>query len=559
MERADEARRDGADGAGVSSFEAMVGPELAAALTARGWESLTEVQLAVLEPGTRGRDLRVSSQTGSGKTVAIGIALRELIESARGSASGPRALVIVPTRELARQVQGELSWLYARLGAKVASLTGGQSYDDEHRALAQRPDVVVGTPGRVLDHLEHGSLELSSIGAVVLDEADQMLDLGFREALEAILARAPEQRRSHLVSATFGPEVLRLADRMQRDPMHVQGTRLGEANRDIEHVAHVVEPRQRFDAIVNVLLAQPDDKALVFARTRADVAQIANDLADIGFAVLPLSGEMEQRERNRALAAFRRGAVRVLVATDVAARGLDVQDVALVLHVDPPSDSDAYTHRSGRTGRAGRKGRSVLLLAPREVGSVRRVLGRTRIDVRIAPLPSAEALRRAADERCFETLTQPLTESDDAAVDPRVEELARRLAQHGDVERTLARLLAGSALATGPQPREVASVTLRSEAVRGGRPPRDARDWAVFHVTWGARQGADPRRILAVVCRRGRVTSQEVGGIRVGPNGSLVQIAMEAAPRFAEHARRRDPRAPSVAIRPERGAEDQPS
>ncbi|MDQ3033839.1 MAG: DEAD/DEAH box helicase, partial [Myxococcota bacterium] len=333
-----------------AGFADVLDPALVAALEEKGFTALTQVQRAVLDPAAAGRDLRISSQTGSGKTVAIGFVLHELVAAERTDPkAGPAALVIAPTRELARQVESELSWLYAKMGARVATITGGASYRDEHRALAARPHVVVGTPGRIIDHLDRGTLDVSSVGAVVLDEADRMLDLGFREALESILARTPETRRTHLVSATFADDVRRLADRVQKRAMHVEGTRLGAANVDIEHIVHMVDPRQRFDAVVNLLLAHHDARTLVFARTRADVADIAESLSEAGFGVAPLSGEMEQRERSRALSAFKRGSVRVLVATDVAARGLDVQDVTLVLHVEPPTDADSYTHRSGRT------------------------------------------------------------------------------------------------------------------------------------------------------------------------------------------------------------------
>ena len=191
-----------------------------------------------------------------------------------------------------------------------------------------------------------------------------MLDLGFREDLEAILAMLPAERRSHLVSATFSRDVVALADRFQKDPVHVEGTRLGEANADIEHVVHLVEPCQRVDALVNLLLADEEAKSLVFARTRADVARIAGELAEAGFVVRTLSGEMEQPERDRALAAFRQGGVQALVATDVAARGIDVRDIARVIQIEPPTDVETYTHRSGRTGRAGKQGTSVLFVAP---------------------------------------------------------------------------------------------------------------------------------------------------------------------------------------------------
>jgi ATP-dependent RNA helicase DeaD len=286
-------------------------PAIARAFTERGYTTLTAVQRAVLEPELAGKDLRISSQTGSGKTAALGLVLAPLAmqgapvraselppapnhggrahmtgpREAGPRAKGPRALVLAPTRELARQIEEELNWLYAHVGARVAVLSGGASYRDEHRALARGPAVIVGTPGRLLDHLGQGSFDPSGIAAVVLDEADQMLDLGFAEDLEQILSRVPDERRTHLVSATFPPEVIALADRVQREPVAVQGTRLGVANVDIEHVVHLVDPHERIDALVNVLLAHGDQRTLVFTRTRAGAQEIGELLHDAGFRV----------------------------------------------------------------------------------------------------------------------------------------------------------------------------------------------------------------------------------------------------------------------------------
>jgi ATP-dependent RNA helicase DeaD len=290
----------------------------------------------------------------------------------------------------------------------------------------------------------------------------------------------------------------------------------------------------------------------VFARTRADVAEIADVLSQTGLAVAPLSGELEQRERTRALEAFKRGVIRVLVATDVAARGIDVPEIDLVIHVQPPRDIDDYTHRSGRTGRAGRKGISAVLVSPRELPSTRHVLAQGRLHPRTAPVPTAATIRRAQDERIIATFTA----ADAAPVDERTAALARRLVESGDPEITIARLLAQ--VSTGPEPREIQTFEDRPAIVRPAiarpviRSPRAEaanRDWILFQVSWGQRNGADPRRLLALVCRRGKITSQAVGGIRVGPNSSEIQIAGEVAATFADATREPDPRDPRVKIR----------
>jgi ATP-dependent RNA helicase DeaD len=544
----------------LSSPESLPG-SLAAALAKKGYTSLTSVQQAVLDPAHAGRDLRISSQTGSGKTVAIGLVIHDTVAS---EGAKPRAIVITPTRELARQVEEELGWLYAGLRARVVSVTGGAGYRDERRALAAGPAVVVGTPGRLLDHLQRGGIDASGVAAVVLDEADRLLDMGFRDDIEAIIAFAPAERRTHLVSATFPREVRALADKVQRDPAHVEGTRLGAANLDIDHVLHVVDSRERMNAMINILLANPEEQTLVFARTRADVAEIARQLEEAGFAVASISGELDQPARNRALAAFKRGDLRVLVATDVAARGIDVQDIARVVHAEPPSDADSYTHRSGRTGRAGRKGTSAVLVTSRELAKTRHLLQRANVSPRTEPVPSADDIRAAGDARVFEALTRDEPEAEREGFDERTWSLAKRVAQSSNVTRAIARLLIKTRYAGPTEPRVLrvpeapksrarAERTERTERTeRGGREDRDARAWVSFRVSWGQQHGADPRRVLAVVCRRGHVRGTDVGSIRVARTFSVVDVASNVADAFSEAAARPDPRDPNITIRKER-------
>ncbi len=439
----------------------LLGPALTAALAKKGYATLTPVQEAVLAPELGGRDLRMTSQTGSGKTVAIGFVLRDVVvggnagQAGKGGVARPRALVVAPTRELARQLELELAWLYAGT-TKVVSVAGGSSVRDERRALSGGPGVVVGTPGRLLDHLTRGAIDATDVGAVVLDEADRLLDLGFREDLEKILATTPATRRTHLVSATFPRDVKALADSVQKNPSHVEGTRLGEAHEDIDHVVYLSDPRERVDALVNLLLSRPDEQTLIFCRTRADVARVSRELSQAGFGVSSLSGEMEQPARDRALAGFKRGDLRVLVATDVAARGLDVQDIACVLHADPPDDPDTYTHRSGRTGRAGRKGLSGVLVAPAGLRRVSSLLFRARVKFRVEPLPTAEAIRAAADERLSEELLADDPEGF-KGMDERTWDLAKRIAKGAEPTRTIARLIARARRSGVAEPRQIRS------------------------------------------------------------------------------------------------------
>ncbi len=554
-----------------SDLTSLLGPELSSAFAKKGYTTLTPVQKSVLDPALAGRDLRISSQTGSGKTLAIGLALRDAVLAERPAAdTRPRALVIVPTRELATQVHEELSWLYAPVQLRLAVVTGGANYRDEHRMLSRAPGIIVGTPGRLLDHLNRGVIDASALSSVVLDEADRMLDLGFREELEAILGMAPAGHRTHLVSATFARDVIALADRVQKNPIRVEGTPLGSANTDIDHVIYLVAPRDRMAALINVLLYHPEEQTLVFARTRADVADITRELQIAGFAAGALSGEMEQAARVRAMAAFKRGELRALVATDVAARGIDVQDIARVVQMDPPSNPDTYTHRSGRTGRAGRKGTSALLVPPAALRRTQAILQHAKVRFRTDQLPTAAAIRAAQDQRWIAELTA----DSEGEVPPRIREQVARITEAGLTERALVTLLSRAHKAVG-EPRDFGGVPAGSAGARrererpaqahesrGSVPPsaRGPREWVSFRVTWGEEHGADARRMVAMLCRRGNVRGTDIGAIRVGRATSSVDVASDVAATFAEATSVPDPRDPRVTIAPAQpgGEEERP-
>ncbi|MGZ6020652.1 MAG: DEAD/DEAH box helicase, partial [Phenylobacterium sp.] len=339
-------------------------PALERALEQQGYLEPTPVQAAVLrEPDDR--DLLVSAQTGSGKTVAFGLALARGIlgEAERfGRAEAPVALVIAPTRELALQVSRELIWLYAQAGARVATCVGGMDPRAERRALQAGAHVVVGTPGRLRDHIERGALDLSALEVVVLDEADEMLDLGFREDLEEILDSTPKERRTLLFSATIAKEIANLARRYQRDAQRIDTLRRDEAHGDIDYRAVRVAPGETEHAVVNLLRYFESPGALVFCNTREAVKRLHNGLRERGFAAVALSGELTQKERADALQALRDGHARACVATDVAARGLDLPDLGLVIHAELPVNKAGLLHHRGRTGRAGKKGTSVLVV-----------------------------------------------------------------------------------------------------------------------------------------------------------------------------------------------------
>src|SRR3954470_9352880 len=370
---------------------------LAAALSTRGYDELTSVQTAVLAEEARGRDLIVSAKTGSGKTLAFGMAMAGELLEADGLpyTRTPLALVIAPTRELAIQVGRELGWLYGTTSARVVTCVGGMDPMRERRALQAGAHIVVGTPGRLRDHLERGALDLASLRVAVLDEADEMLDMGFREELEEILDATPQERRTLLFSATMPRPIVALARRYQRDALRISTVGEDRGHGDISYQAMTVAPAEIEHAVVNLLRLHEAQSALLFSATRDNVRRLHSSLTERGFNAVMLSGEHSQSERNHALQALRDGRARVLVATDVAARGIDLPNLSLVVHVELPRDAETLQHRSGRTGRAGKKGVAVLIVPYQRRRRVEGMLRDARIQVEWIPAPTAVAIAAA--------------------------------------------------------------------------------------------------------------------------------------------------------------------
>jgi ATP-dependent RNA helicase DeaD len=544
-------------------------PALARALTGKGYAEPTPVQAAVLDRGGAERDLLVSAQTGSGKTVAFGLSVAATIlgEAETLPPPGlPLALAIAPTRELALQVARELAWLYASAGGQVATCVGGMDWRREQRALAAGAQIVVGTPGRLRDHLERGSLDLGALEAVVLDEADEMLDLGFQEDLEFILDAAPAGRRTLLFSATIAPEIAALARAYQTAPLRIDVGRGDQPHGDIEYRAIRIAPGETEHAVVNVLRFFEAPGALVFRATREAVRHLHAALRERGFEVVALSGEMSQRERTDALQALRDGRARVCVATDVAARGLDLPDLGLVIHADLPASRQALLHRSGRTGRAGRKGVSVLLAPLARRRRVEQLLAQAGVQAQWAGPPGAEDIRASDQSRLLADpiLAEPPNEEDLA--------LGRLLLERIGPEAAAAALVR-LRRAELPAPEEVSDpggADGGRDQNRRERPSRESRattegDGVWFRLAVGRNGNADPKWLLPMLCRRGRVTRQEIGQIRIFERETKFAVARAAADRFkaavAASPRepiRIEPAAPPAPRREPDGAEPPP-
>jgi len=392
---------------------------LALALHDRGYKKLTPVQQDMLNPELTGRDMLVSAETGSGKTVAFGIALAASLLKNKDRFDKPTlplALIVAPTRELALQVRRELDWLYKPAGAVVISCVGGMDARDERRGLERGAHIVVGTPGRLCDHINRSAFYTSGLRAIVLDEADEMLDLGFQDDLEFILDAAPENRQTLMFSATVPKAIATLAKRYQKNAVRVVASQPQKQHLDIEYRALMTHPKDQENAIINVLRYYDAANAIVFCKTRLMVNHLTARFNNRGFSVVALSGELSQNERSHALQAMRDGRARVCIATDVAARGIDLPKLELVIHADLPRNTESLLHRSGRTGRAGRKGVSVLIVPFKARNRTGRLLENASVKATWAKPPAPEEIIERDHQRLLSDpmLTNPVNDQETA-------------------------------------------------------------------------------------------------------------------------------------------------
>ena len=522
-------------------------PRLAKALAERNYVSPTPVQAAVLSAEAQGGDILVSAQTGSGKTVAYGLAIASsLLGEAEALAAplAPLALVVAPTRELALQVQGELGWLYEHAGAQIVACVGGMDARLERRKLAEGAHVVVGTPGRLRDHIERGGLDTASIAAVVLDEADEMLDLGFREDLEFILESTPRERRTLLFSATMPKGIATLAKRYQRDARRIDVARGERGHGDIGYRAIRVASKETELATVNLLRYFEAPTAIVFCNTRESVRHLHAILLERGFSAVLLSGELSQHERNHSMQALRDGRARVCIATDVAARGIDLPNLDLVIHAELPHDAEALQHRSGRTGRAGRKGVSALLVPPARRHRAERLLRDAGVQAFWSGPPSAEEIGELDRKRMMQDplLLEPPKEEDFEAAklllaERSPEELGAML-----VRLYRARLPSTEDVVDpGQEPERREPRAPRAPGAQPTKAPRPSRlpgAAAWFRLDIGRKKNADPKWLLPMLCRKGNLSRQDIGAIQIFEHETKLEIAEQAAAQFVVNMRR---------------------
>ncbi|MET9021718.1 DEAD/DEAH box helicase [Actinopolymorpha sp. NPDC004070] len=515
-------------------------PELLHELSSLGYEEPTPIQLAAIPPMLAGRDLLGQAATGTGKTAAFALpVLQRMPEGDRGTA--PTALVLVPTRELAVQVS-EAFHRYGRgIGIRVLPIYGGQPIGRQLRSLSQGVDVVVATPGRALDHIGRGTLHLDSLSSVVLDEADEMLDMGFAEDIEAILQETPAERQTVLFSATMPPRIGGMVRRHLRDPERIEIARRapepGEAPL-VRQVAYVIPRAHKPAALGRVLDVESPTASLVFCRTREDVDQLAETLNGRGYRAEALHGGMSQEQRDRVMGRLRSRTADLLVATDVAARGLDIDHLSHVVNYDVPSAPESYVHRIGRVGRAGREGVAITLAAPREhrmLKTIERVTGRK---IAVEKMPTVADLQARRLELTRAALQESLLEDDLDHFRVVVETLTDEF----DVMEVALAAVKLAHEATGgrvdeDEP-EIPNVAPDSEGDRrrgdGGRPQggrargRGGAGMTRLFVGLGRRAGVRPQDLVGAIANESSLRGREIGAIEITDKFSLVEVPENA-------------------------------
>jgi ATP-dependent RNA helicase DeaD len=530
----------GDDDADVSAFaELGLAPGLCRALSGLGYEEPTPIQRAAVPPLIAGRDLVGQAATGTGKTAAFALPVLQRILGRSGPA-GVLALILVPTRELAIQVSKAMHSYGRDMSVRVLPVYGGQPIGRQLRALDRGVDVVVATPGRALDHIARGTLDLNGLEIVVLDEADEMFDMGFAEDIETILGKTPENRQAALFSATMPPRIDGMVRRHLSDPVRVELGRKASASPEdllVRQTAYMTPRGYKPAALMRVLDLETPAAAIVFCRTRDEVDQLTETLNGKGYRAEALHGGMDQQQRDRVMGRLRGGSLNLLVATDVAARGLDVEQLTHVVNYDVPSAPESYVHRIGRVGRAGREGTAITLAEPREHKMLKAIERATGRPIAIEKLPTVADLRARRLELTRAALRRIVLEDDldtfRAVVEPLGEEF-------GIYEVALAAVkLASVTSGTSRDEEELPEVDLPPPDDRGGRRKAADRDQrrgrpaakatTRLFVGTGRSSGVRPQDLVGVIARKSYLSGREIGAIEIADRFSLVEVPETAA------------------------------
>ncbi len=499
------------------------------ALTAVGYETPSPIQAQTIPLLLSGSDVLGQAQTGTGKTAAFALPILTQIDLSRTS---PQALVLVPTRELAIQVAEAFQRYAAHLkGFHVLPIYGGQSYVPQLKGLKRGPHVIVGTPGRVMDHMKRGVLTLETIRFIVLDEGDEMLQMGFVDAIEWVLEQAPTPRQIALFSATLPPAIRRIAQRHMREPAQITIQNRASTTPKIRQRYWLVSGLHKLDALTRVLEAERFEAMLIFVRTKLETTELAERLEARGFDVAALHGDIPQQQRERTIAHLKAGKIDIVVATDVAARGLDVERISHVVNYDIPYDSQTYVHRIGRTGRAGRNGEAILFVAPRERNMLRIIERATRQPIEQMQLPSVADVNEQRILKFKETLADAVRSGEGNAFQPLIEEIER---EQNFPAVAIAAALAG--LLQGPTP---FLLTPKPEAARQDSPPdwdggsapesrprgsRKDQRLETYRIEVGHAHGVQPGNIVGAIANEASLDGRSIGHIDIRDDHSFVDL-----------------------------------
>ena len=516
----------------VTFADLQIAPEVLRAVSDVGYETPSAIQAATIPPLLAGSDVVGLAQTGTGKTAAFAIPILSKIDL---TSKNTQALVLAPTRELALQV----AEAFGRYGAHMPKLNvlpiyGGQSYVVQLSGLKRGAQVVVGTPGRVIDHLERGTLDLSHLDYLVLDEADEMLTMGFAEDVERILADTPEYKQVALFSATMPTTIRRLTKKYLHDPVEIKvEAKTSTAENITQRFIQVAGPR-KMDALTRILEVETFEAMIVFVRTKQATEEVAEKLKARGFAAAAINGDINQAQRERTINALKSGTIDILVATDVAARGLDVERISHVLNYDIPHDTESYVHRIGRTGRAGRSGTAVLFVSPRERHLLKAIEKATGARLAEEPLPSVDDVNAQRVTKFRDAITAALAA-------PEIE-LFRRLVE--DYERDHNVPVADIAAALAVLSRDGEQFLLKPDPPRdprherGERPERGPREprtqtpgLATYRIAVGKRHKVMPGAIVGAIANEGGLHRSDFGHITIRPDHSLVELPAKLSPK----------------------------
>jgi ATP-dependent RNA helicase DeaD len=510
-----------------------------------GYESPTPIQAATIPVLLSGADLLGQAQTGTGKTAAFALPLLSRLDLAQRA---PQALVLVPTRELAIQVAEAFQKYAAHLrGFHVLPIYGGQSYTPQLNALKRGTHVIVGTPGRIMDHLERGTLALEGIRFVVLDEADEMLAMGFIDAIEAILSRTPRDKQVALFCATLPAAIRQISQRHLRAPREITIKSKTTTATNIHQRYWLVSGMHKLDALTRILEVESFDAMLVFVRTKQSTVELAERLIARGFSAAALNGDLQQSQRERTITQLKSGAIDILVATDVAARGLDVDRIGHVVNFDVPHDTESYVHRIGRTGRAGRSGEAILFIAPRERNMLRAIERATRQPIEAMNLPTLDDVNQRRVARFKERVASALNSGASSAYRGVVEDFARESgADIVDVAAALASLAQGSTplILSGKRAQGESAPAPAAHEDRAARPRHAGRKGSRFgpqetyRLEVGRAHGVQPGNIVGALANEADLDGSQINGIDIQEDHTFVRLPAGMPPEVLERLQR---------------------